>query len=292
MKEIKFFALLTVLAFISVSCVESSDKYKSIVAERDSLNRVNASLDSTYNQTLEIINDVEAGFSTINKKASEMRVNLEGVEGKQVGKRELIAAQMTAVKEELDNNKAKIAELRRINAKNGKASAILEETIKRLQTEIEAKDAQIKSLQAELEQKNIKIEELNTTVSTQSKNIADQQTVMEQQKTTIKGQDTDMNKVWYCVANSKALKEAKVITAGGLFKAKKVMATDFDTKAFTEVDLRTLTTIPTNSKSAKILSAHPLGSYSLEVATDKMITIKITNQAKFWSVSKYLVVQQ
>lgn len=291
MKTLKLFALLSLIAFVLSSCVESSEKYKSLVAQKDSLNRVNAALDSSYIQTLEIINDVENGFSAINKKASEVRVNLEGIEGKQVSKREIIAAQMTAVKEELEKNKAKIAELRRINAKNGKANASLEETIKRLQTEIEAKDAQIKSLQDELAQKNIKIDELNSTVTAQSKNIAEQQTVMEQQKTTIKAQDTDMNKVWYFIANSKQLKEAKIISGGGLFQSKKVMSTDFDTKGFTEVDLRTLNSIPTNSKSAKILTSHPQNSYTLEVATDKKITIKITNPGKFWSISKYLVVQ-
>lgn len=294
MKVIKFYALIAVVAFISTSCVENSVKYKSMVAQRDSLDRAKQALDSSYNQTLDILNDVENGFSKINKKASEMRVNLEGIEGQQVSKRDLIAAQMTAVKEELDQNKAKIAELRRLNAKNaafGKANLVLEETIKRLQSEMDAKDVQIQALQAELTQKNIKIEELNTTVTTQSKNIADQQNVMEQQKSTIKVQDADMNKVWYCVANTKALKAAKVLSAGGLFQAKKVMDTEFDTKAFTEVDLRTLTSVPTNSKSAKLISAHPQSSFTLETGADKKITIKITNPTKFWSVSKYLVVQ-
>jgi predicted nucleic acid-binding Zn-ribbon protein len=294
MKVIKFYAIIVVLAFLSTSCVENSVKYKSMVAQRDSLDRAKQALDSSYNQTLEILNDVETGFSNINKKASEMKVNLEGIEGKQVSKRELIAAQMTAVKDELDKNKAKIADLRRLNAINekfGKANIVLEETIKRLQSEMDAKDLQIQALQEELSQKNIKIEELNTTVTNQSKNIADQQNVMEQQKTTIKGQDADMNKVWYCVANTKALKAAKVLSAGGLFQAKKVMDTEFDTKAFTEVDLRTVTSIPTNSKSIKIISFHPQSSYSLETGADKIITIKISNPTKFWSVSKYLVVQ-
>ena len=116
---------------------------------------------------------------------------------------------------------------------------------------MDAKNAQIQSLQAELEQKNIKIAELNTTVSDQSKNIADQQNVMEQQKSTIKGQDTNLNTVWYCVATSKKLKEAKIITNTGLFQSKKVMATEFDNTIFTQVDLRNISSIPTNSKKLK-----------------------------------------
>ena len=43
--------------------------------------------------------------------------------------------------------------------KNGKANAMLTETIKRLQAEMDQKNIQIDALKAELEQKNIKINE-------------------------------------------------------------------------------------------------------------------------------------
>ena len=291
MKSIKSYAIIAALVFMTASCVENSGKYKAAIAQRDSLEQVKQALDSNYNQTLVVLNDIETGFSEINQKEKDMKVNLKGVEGNSTNKRQLIAAQMTAIKEGIEKNKAKIAELRKLNSKNGRTNSKLSETIKRLQTEMDEKGVQIQSLQAELEQKNIKITELNTTVDTQSKNISEQQNVMEQQKTTIKGQDTDLNTVWYCVSTSKKLKEAKIISGGGLFQAKKVMSVEFDKSGFTQVDLRSVSSIPTNSKSVKIISTHPLNSYNLVTGTDKKITIVITNPAKFWSVSKYLVVQ-
>jgi TolA-binding protein len=160
----------------------------------------------------------------------------------------------------------------------------LSETINRLQSELDAQGVLVESLQAELAQKNIKIEELTTTVNNQNQNIADQQS-------TIKGQDTDMNTVWYCVATAKQLKEAKIVTGGGLFQAKTVMESNFNQKSFTKVDLRNISTIATNSTNVKILSSHPQNSYIMETGADKNITIKITNPSKFWSVSRYLVVQ-
>jgi len=291
MKTIKFYAIIAALVFVTASCVENSGKYKAAVAQRDSIAMEKQALDSNYNRSLVILNDIENGFSEINQTEKEMKVNLKGVEGKTTNKRQLIAAQMTAIKQGIEQNKAKIAELRRLAAKNGKANIMLTETIKRLQTEMDEKTVQIQSLQAELEQKNIKITELNTTVDTQSKNIADQQNVMDQQKSTIKGQDTDLNTVWYCVASFKKLKEAKIVSNTGLFQTKKVMATEFDKTAFTQVDLRSISSIPTNSKNIKIISTHPQNSYNLVTGTDKNITIEITNPSKFWSVSKYLVVQ-
>jgi len=291
MKSIKFYAIIAALAFMTASCVENSSKYKAAVAERDSLAVAKQAVDSNYNQTLAILNDIETGFAEINQTEGQMKVNLQGSEGKTTGKRALIAAQMTTIKENIQKNKAKIEELQRLASKRGKANNQLTETIKRLQSEMDAKTAQIQSLQAELDQKNIKITELNTTVSDQSKNIAEQQTTLEQQKSTLKSQDTDLNTVWYCIATSKKLKEAKIITNTGLFQSKKVMATDFDTKAFTQIDMRNVTSIPTGSKSIKMISYHPQSSYNLVKGSDKNITIEITNPAKFWSISKYLVVQ-
>ncbi len=290
MKTIKFYAIIAIFAFTAASCVESSQKYKDVVAQRDSLAIEKQALDSNYNQTMTLLNDIETGFSNISQNQSDMKVNLKGVEGT-ASKREIIAAQMTAIKQTMDQNKAKIEELRKLASKRGAANAKLTATIKRLQSELDSKTEQIQSLQAELEQKNIKIDELNTTVSEQSKNIAEKQSVMDQQSSTIQGQDASLNTVWYCVATSKQLKDAKIVTVSGLFQPKKVLSNDFDKSAFTSIDLRNTTAIQTNSKRVKILSTHPSNSYSLETGVDKNITIKISNPSKFWSVSKYLVVQ-
>ena len=290
MKAIKFYAIIAALALITTSCVENSGKYKSVVAQRDSLALEKQVLDSSYNQTIALLNDIETGFSEINQNEKQVKMNLNG-EGSTTNKRQLIGAQMKAIKEGIENNKAKIAELQRLAAKNGKANNMLAATIKRLQSQMDEKGVQIQSLQAELDQKNIKIDELTTTVTVQSKNIAEQQNVLEQQESTIKVQDTNINTVWYCIASSKKLKEAKVISAGGLFQSKKVLDNEFDNTAFTQVDLRTISSIPTGSKKIKILSLHPKNSYKMVTGTDKNITIEITNPTKFWSVSKYLVVQ-
>jgi peptidoglycan hydrolase CwlO-like protein len=291
MKSIKSYAIIASLVFITASCVENSSKYKALISQRDSLEHVKQALDSNYNQTLVVLNDIENGFSEINQNETQMKLNLKGVEGSKSNMREVIGAQMKAIKDGIEQNKAKIAELRKLAAKRGKANNMLTQTINRLQNEINLKGLQIDSLQTELEKKNIKINELNTTVDVQSKNIAEQQNVLEQQKSTIKTQEENLNTVWYCIASSKRLKESKIISGGGLFQAKKVMSSEFDKSIFTQGDMRNITSIPTNRKSIKIISIHPQNSYKLTTDPDKRITIEITNPSKFWSISKYLVVQ-
>ena len=159
---------------------------------------------------------------------------------------------------------------------------------------MDEKNVQIQSLQQELDQKNIKITELTTTVNTQSSSIAEQQNALEEQKKSLEEKTSrinDLNRVWYCVATSKELKTAKIITNTGLFQSKKVLDTDFDKNAFTQADLRVISSIPTNSKKIKMISSHPEDSYKLVTDDNKSITIEISNATKFWSVSKYLVVQ-
>jgi len=284
MKAIKFYVIFAALTLLTASCVEKSDKYKAAVAQRDSLAIEKQVLDSNYNQTITLLNDIEAGFAVINQNEKQMQLDLKGAEGKKANQRELIIAQMKTIKESMEQNKAKIAELRILESKKRKANSLLTETIKLLQSKMDEQAVQIQTLQAELLQKKIVIDELNTTVNYQ-------QNVLEQQKTTIAEQVTDKNTVWYCVATSKQLKEAKIVTDAGLFQSKKVMENDFDKKAFNQVDLRNISLIATNSNNVKILSSHPQSSYQLVTGADKKITIKITDPSKFWSVSKYLVVQ-
>lgn len=284
MKTIKFFTIIAVFLFASTSCVENSQKYKTVLSERDSIAVEKQALDSNYNQTIALLNDIENEFATINANENQMKLDLRGVEGTTADRKKLIGVQMNDIKENMEKNKAKIAELRYLESKKKKANGLLSETITRLQSQLDEKEVQLQSLLAELERKNIKLEELNLIVDTQTNNIAEQQS-------TIKGQDADMNAVWYCVATSKQLKEANIVSGGGLFQAKTVMKSDFNHKSFLKVDLRNLLTITTKSSNIKILTSHPQDSYKLVTATDKNISIEITNPTKFWSISKYLVVQ-
>jgi len=292
MKAIKFYAIFAALAFLTASCVENSGKYKAAVAQRDSLAIEKQVLDSNFNQTITLLNEIETGFAVISKNEKQVQLNMKGIEGKNPNQRDVIIAQMTAIKESMEQNKAKIAELRILEAKKRKANSLLTEansqlteTIRTLQSKMDEQGVQIQSLQAELLQKNIVIDELTTTVNIQ-------QNELERQETTINEQVTDKNKVWYCVATSKQLKKAKIVTDAGLFQSQKVMKNDFDKTVFTQVDMRSITSIATNSNNVKILSSHPQSSYRLVTGADKKITITITDPSSFWSVSKYLVVKK
>jgi len=284
MRTVKFYGGIILLSVLFVSCVEKSEKYQTAIAQRDSLQQAKTYLDSTYSQTLQLLNDIESGFSKITQDEKNVRVNLTGTEGGLAQRKEHISNQMMSLKSSIEENKSKIAKLQSLSSKQNKQNKLLDQTIERLQKELTDKENQIQSLIAELELRNIRIEELN-------KNVAEQNTVIEDQKSTIQNQDANLNQVWYCVATSKELKEMNLVSSGGLFQSKKLLAANFDHKQFVKEDLRNLTVIATNSKKAKVLSLHPSDSYKLNTGLDKLITIQITDPSKFWSTTKYLVVQ-
>jgi len=292
MKALKFITVITVLLFTTVSCVENSDKYKSILAQRDSLQMQAQTIEAGYNETITILNEVEAGFASIREIEGNMKLNIKNVEGNSKNKKQQIVMQLNQVKEILAQNKKRIEQLQRQSAQKGKESSTLALTIKRLETELEEKTAFLASLQNELAKKNIIIEELATTVDSLNTNVAVLHQVSEKQKDTIKNQDTNLNTIWYSVATSEILKEARIISFNGLFRPRTVLDKDFDRNAFIQADLRSLASVATGSKRIKILSSHPQDSYKLVTDENKIVTIEIINPSKFWSVSRYLVVQK
>ena len=90
----------------------------------------------------------------------------------------------------------------------------------------------------------------------------------------------------------KELKDQKILTNTGLFKKGQVMQdSDVNKDYFTQIDIRTTKEIKLYSKAADLLTTHPAGSYALEKDNKGLLTLKITNPANFWSVSRYLVIQ-
>lgn len=197
---------------------------------------------------------------------------------------------MQLVAQTLKENKEKLARLQS-QLKNSKyQSSQLKQTVDRLSAEIESKTAMITSLQEDLAKRDIRIKELDDAVSDLSGKVTDLSQETEEQKNTISTQDKELNTVFYVFGTTKELKEQKILSGGGLFKAKEVMKGDFNKDYFTKADLRTLKEIPLEMKKAKILTNHPEGSYSL-VKNDKgLLTLVISDPQNFWSLSKYLVV--
>ena len=265
------------------SCVESSKKYQTLLAEKEALAVENQNLENEFNATIGIINEVENNLQAIRDAEGMLTVQQEGSE------RDQIVSELLQIKERMAENRARLDSLSQVVEKNGKNNANLRAQIKKLQAQIAEKEEMIAGLQAQIEEKDGQIANLNTQVDNLNNDLNNANTQIENLNNQNLAQTDEMNTVYYIGATAKELKAKGIILS-----AKKIFKGDVPTEEFTKADMRELNTIVFPVKKAVVLTTHPTESYTLTKGKDaegnKIVTLEITNPEQFWKVTRYLVV--
>ena len=188
MKTLKVGALIALVGLMTVSCVEKSAKYQALLAQRDSLQNKVSSVQTEYNQSMDLLSQVDSGFAAISESEASLKIELKGVEGQTSAKKQELAEKFNQLKQVLEENKARVAKLQKFQRENkelaGKNSK-LAETIQRMETELAEKTASIEALQAELAKRDVKINELNQTVTGLNSNISSLKDESAKQQSTV-----------------------------------------------------------------------------------------------------------
>jgi len=142
----------------------------------------------------------------------------------------------------------------------------------------------IQQLRAELDAKDIHISELDETISNLNTNLSSLTDESSQKSQMISLQDRQLNSAWFVFGTKSELKEQHIIEEG------RVLQSNFNKNYFTKIDIRVDKDIKLYSKSAKLLTTHPAGSYSLQRDANNQYVLHITNPQSFWGTSKYLVI--
>lgn len=268
------------LLAIASSCQKGNTSNEELQRQNDSLMLVNAQTKAEYDEMLQLINEVQAGFDQI--KSAENYLIVQQNSGGDLDKsvRDKIAEDMTLISKTLKENKEKINKLMAQVKSSNNQSAQLKESVERLNKMIEERGKMITDLQEELAKRDVRIAELDDAVMVLSQMTTSQSEIINQQ-------DISMNKVFYAFGTSKELREQNIIESRG----KNLLKGDYNKDYFTEVDLRELKTVPLGAKKAKLLTSHPDGSYTLEKDANSILTLVINNPEEFWSTSKYLVIE-
>jgi chromosome segregation ATPase len=270
--------------------VKNSDEYKSLEAQKDSLEQVNAKGNAELAEFMSIVNTVEENFSQIKEAEKYLAVESKSKGELNADAKTRITDNFSMINDILQKNKKQIESLNsKLKNSNGKLTG-LQATIERLNKELEERAASIVSLQEALTERDKTIADLNTNIgqlSTHVSNLSDQ---VVDQAATIKEQEKTLNTAYYIFGTSKELKEAKVVS-GGFLSSTKVMKETIDKSIFVAVDIRDTKAIPVYAKKAKVLSEHPKASYSLDKDANGQIIINISDYKKFWSLTPYLVVE-
>lgn len=265
------------------ACKQQQDNGKelALAQQRDSLNRIIQQKDNEIDDMMATMNDVVDGFRAINEAEDRLTVaRME--EGESSSER--IRENMVFIQQTMQQNRELINKLRNQLRQSSVKGEQLRRTIDNLTRQLEDKDIQIRQLLAEVEAKNVQIGELNTQVSDLSQNVSNLKEETTQKAQTISTQDKQLNTAWFVYGTKKELKAQHIIEDG------RVLQGSFNRDYFTKIDIRVDKEIRLYSRTAKILTAHPASSYTLEQDANKQYILRINNPQQFWSASKYLVV--
>jgi len=243
--------------------------------------------DSTINDWVITFDEIEKNLQAIKEKEKIITLNANDREFSK-DKKKQIMEDIQYINTLLDQNKKKIASLNEQLRKSGGTIKGLESKISDLEAAVKQSEIEISDLKTALAEKNFKIEQLNTKVS-------DMQVSIEQKDQTINSQTAEMNKAFIATGTFKELKAKGLVSKEGGFLGigkNKSLKENFPDSLFTQIDVTVTKTISVNSKSAKLITEHPLGSYEIvREGKDKISYIEITDPGQFWKISKYAVVE-
>ncbi|MDR2913817.1 MAG: hypothetical protein LBV74_03130 [Tannerella sp.] len=283
--------VLAFCAFIIAltACTQFSSEYKRTKQENDSLKLQLKKGEVEMDEMLSILNAVEDDIQSIREAEDFLTIQKDSEFS--VSKREQIKNNMTLITETLKRNKQQLAELQeKLNASGVKSSA-LQKTIDRLTKDLNEKGETIVKLQSELGQKDEEIKQLAQQVEGLNADVQILEDVNISQNERLNEQEQTLNTVFYCFGTKKELKEQNILTGGGLFSKSKALEGDFNKDYFISIDKRQVTAIPLYASKAKIKTNHPEDTYNFHKDPDGNLTLEIKDTTKFWSLSKYLVIE-
>ena len=279
----KKLAIMAVCALAVASCTDGV-KQAQLAAEmqRDSLNQIIEQKENEITDMMTTFSDIEEGFREITEAQSRVTLAKQG-EGTNSAQR--IRENMQFIQSTMKQNKELINKLKQQVREGSIKSEQLKKLVENLTQQMEEKDRQLQVLRAELDKKDIHIAELDEQVADLNSSVADLTEETNQKSQTINQQDKQLNTAWFVFGTKKELKEQKILSDG------EVLRSNFNKEYFTKIDIRVDKEIKLYSKSAKILTSHPSGAYTLQRDANKQYVLRITDPQTFWATSKYLVIQ-
>ena len=280
MKQLKLFACLALLLLGACTGKKSSPDLANM-EQHDSLQRIIAQRDSEINDMMSTLNEIQEGLSAINQAENRLSIAREG-EG--ANKTAQIKENIKFIANTMARNRELMKRLQQQLRESRFNGDELRKTISNLTQQLDDKAQELQRLKAELDAKDIHIAELDEKIDNLNDNVENLQTDAQQKAQTISNQDKQLNTAWFVFGTKKELKEQHIMENG------KVLQSNFNKNYFAKIDIRIDKEIKFYSKSARILTMHPSGSYTLTPDVNKQYVLRITNPQLFWSTSKYLVV--
>ena len=277
--------------------VKKSEEYQRVSSDRDSLIEMVMAREQEIQEFSKEFDQIEKNLSAID--TNKARLLALSAKGKMIRKdriHNLIADIYIA----LDENRLIIHRLESQISKGSNAQG-LKNIITSLKGTLEAKEIEIKALGFELSNLQLQVKNLKDAVAYKESQLAERDTLLakkeekiHQQEKIIEEKETELTKAFYIRGTSKELAKAGIVKKeGGLagLGSVKVLGEKMGGEKVKNINTKTDKMILVGRyKKKKVISTHPSDSYFF-IAREGQIYIKISFPDKFWSISKYLVVE-
>lgn len=281
----KYLLFLLALQSVLWACTDASpateDNLQSLMKENDSLITQIRLKSEELDEITTSMNQIENNLAAIRR--NEMTIDSlrrEGGTNVQEKINELIR-EIDAYVED-NRNKVAILEKQMLNTQN--QSIGLAKLVDQQKRTVFEKEQQIQSLMVTITSLR---QELLTTITNKNAEISSKQRMLDEK-------ENALNTAFYAFGNQDELsdigairKEGGVLGAGKTYK----LASKFDVNKFRKVNLREVTDIDIGIIDKKnVITTHPADSYYF-VKTSGRTILKIVDKQRFWSISKYLVIE-
>lgn len=281
----KTYLLLTMTAALVAGCGGGSGDTAQLQRENDSLRQVNAQRENELNNMTAFVTTLADGMQAIAQQENTLFVNSNGVEGAAIS-REQLQQNLQALANTLTEQRQRISQLTDSLRAKGMNMEKLQSMVDYLNEQLDQKDQMISQLKQELQNKNADIAQLRGRVAALNQQVAKHEEAA-RQKVAV---ETQNSTCYVVVGSSGALKDAGIISGGGLLAKKKVNA-DLPQELFTKQDMRKFTELTIPSAKPKILSDMPKASYTIKKTGKDESVLTISDPQTFWSRTRYLIIQ-
>jgi myosin heavy subunit len=203
-------------------------------------------------------------------------------------RRDELKTEIEEIRNSVKANLAKLSALQTQKHASDVKATTLERLVGELRRQLEEKEATIAALEEKTQELTKTTEELRGTVK-------EKEATVKEKEAAIADRETQMSTAYVLIASQSALKKAglvekkgSVLGLGGNWRR----TGQFDETLFKQIDTRKEAEFAVGAapNKVRVLSDHPKDSYTLAGTDPKASTLTVTDAARFWKGSKYLVV--
>jgi DNA repair exonuclease SbcCD ATPase subunit len=288
---------VVLIALITLSGCGDSEKCVKMAAENTELKELANSKAKEIEAITNTLNEVEANIASIELAEQQIDSINAATGGKPSEDQKVrIELRVTAIRNYLENNKLALEKLQAQLARSQNQDKLrgLQAMLSKMKADAEVKETEIVGLKTAIDSLNKKVTDLDQSLAATSGELNKNVLELEERKKDLEAKEALLNAVYVYVGDKKDL-VANGITKreGGVFGfgKKSILNDKLETAKFKKVSLKDTKDLELGDvNKTEFLTKHPTDSYTLLMVEQKVV-LRITNPEKFWSLSKYLVIE-